>query len=63
MLSQLFSKPKEFWVLIIGMSQDMHQMAIGSASQLSDDVPVHAAAVLLHPGYRKAYIDKVWKKR
>jgi hypothetical protein len=26
-------------------------------------VSVHAAAVLLHPGYRKAYIDKVWKRR
>jgi hypothetical protein len=31
--------------------------------ELSDDVLVHAAAVLLHPGYRKAYMDKVWKKR
>jgi hypothetical protein len=26
-------------------------------------VLVYAAAVLLHSGYRKAYMDKVWKKR
>jgi hypothetical protein len=29
----------------------------------SGSLTLHAAAVLLHPGYRKAYIDKVWKKR
>jgi hypothetical protein len=30
--------------------------------ELSDDVLVHTAAVLLHPGYRKLYMDKVWQK-
>jgi hypothetical protein len=38
-------------------------IAFNKYYELSDDVPVHAAAVLLHPGYRKAYMDKVWKKR
>jgi len=37
-------------------------IAFNKYYELSDDVPVHAAAVLLHPGYRKAYIEKVWKK-
>ncbi|KAI6788131.1 hypothetical protein KC361_g9215 [Hortaea werneckii] len=38
-------------------------IAFNKYYELSDDVPVHSAAVLLHPGYRKAYMDKVWKKR
>lgn len=38
-------------------------IAFNKYYELSDDVPVHAAAVLLHPGYRKAYMDKVWNKR
>jgi hypothetical protein len=38
-------------------------IAFNKYYELSDDVPVHAAAVLLRPGYCKAYMDKVWKKR
>lgn len=38
-------------------------IAFNKYYELSDDVPVHAAAVLLHPGCRKAYMDKVWKRR
>ncbi|KAM0724076.1 hypothetical protein Q7P37_000256 [Cladosporium fusiforme] len=37
-------------------------IAFNKYYELSDDVSVHAAAVLLHPRYRKAYMDKVWKK-
>jgi hypothetical protein len=39
------------------------RVAFNKYYELSDDVLVYAAAVLLHSGYRKAYMDKVWKKR
>ena len=29
--------------------------------QLTDDIPVYAAAILLHPSLRKSYLDKAWK--
>jgi hypothetical protein len=34
-------------------------IAFNKYYELLDDMPVYAAAVLLYPGYRKAYIDKV----
>ena len=31
--------------------------------KLTDDTPVHAAAALLHPQLREAYLKKVWSTR
>jgi hypothetical protein len=38
-------------------------LAFNKYYELTDEVPVHAAAILLHPGYRKEYMKKMWKQK